>query len=327
MASVPFDVLFDPLDLMLPAAEIDSDDAVEIGATSSVVSTTLSLTEFRNGELIFSNEVPVCLYMEWRDFKSRADKDCNDHNHQWLRVELKANSKRKIIESGYSLVATRSPRGNAWTYQTKFKPGWKGREAEKPQPGLDVKTFSELLKWLETAPFEYWETRSGCLTAGISRPECERLEASRDARKNSFTLMGVCADFDKYKAFLENSEKVRMLRSKTQQGTIRFSYVDPAKTGLGKSPKLYKNLVEEALCYLDISIMQALAGDKDSSRWSGRPVVDLIDEIYREHLNNANRRERRRMGGGVPLVAFDDDAYSDRDQEDDAGDEIDDDED
>lgn len=55
MASVPFDVLFDPLDRTDLPLEVDPDDAVEIGAVSNVVSTTVSLTKFRDGdgELVF----------------------------------------------------------------------------------------------------------------------------------------------------------------------------------------------------------------------------------------------------------------------------------
>lgn len=156
-----------------------------------------------------------------------------------------------------------------------------------------------------------WETRSGVLTAGLSRPKREGWEETRDARAQSFTLMGACADFDKCLSFLEKSEKIRMLRSNTQQGTIAFGHADLAKTKTGKRPKLYDGLVDAALLLLDVAIRQALAGDKDPSRWSRRPVVDLVDEIYREHLNNANRREHRRMGGGseISLVPFDDGVY------------------
>lgn len=323
MAGIPFDVLFDPLEYPVPPSGADPDDAVEIGATSNVVSTTVSLTEFRNGELVFSDEIPVTMCKEWRELRdgttvNNAKSKKIDPYHQWIRVEFKVASHSSTISSGHSLIATRWPRGNAWTYQTKFKPVWKGLKDQKPKPGDDVDTFPKLLDWLEAASFDYWETRSGVLTAGLSRPERLRSKDTRDAREKSLTLMGACADFDQCEAFLRDSEKVRMLRSKTKQGTIAFGHADLTKTETGKPPKLYDGLIDEALMFLDVAIRQALAGDVNPSRWSGRPVVDLVDEIYREHLNNLNRREHRRMKGdsSVSLVPFDDGEYLDRDTDD-----------
>lgn len=322
MASVPFDVLFDPLEQAVLPHEVNPDDAVEIGAANNVLFTTVSMTKFRDGdgELIFSDESPVAMYTEWRDFKDGAT-----HRYQWVRVELKVASNPSIIASGHSLVATRWPRGNAWIYQTKFKPVWKGLKAQKPRPGSDVDTFPKLLHWLEVASFDPWETRSGVLTAGLSRPKRDGWEETRDAREKSFTLMGACADFGKCLSFLEKSEKVRTLRSDTKQGTIAFGHADLAQTDTGKRPKLYDGLIDEALMLLDVAIRQALAGDVNPARWSGRPVVDLVDEIYREYLNNLNRRENRRMRGNssVWLIPFEEGAYYDRGYENNTDDEAD----
>lgn len=320
MASIPFDVLFDPLEFPVLPHDVDPDDAVEIGATNNAVSVTVSLTEFRDGELVFSDEIPVTMCIEPCDLRdgttaNNAKNKKVDPYHQWIRLAYKVASNSSTISSGYSLVATCWPRGNAWTYQTKFKPVWKGLKDQKPKPGGDVDTFPKLLHWLEAASFDYWETYSGVLTAGLSRPKRFRSQDTRNAREKSLTLLGACANFDQCEAFLRESEKVRMLRSRTKEGTIAFGHANLAKTKTGKPPKLYDSLIGEALLLLDLAIRQALAGDMDPSRWSGRPVVDLVDEIYREHLNNANRREHRRRNGdsSVSLVPFEDSEYFDGD--------------
>ena len=121
MASVPYDLLFDLFAQEQLPNEVDSDDSVEIGAANNVIPITLTSTEFVQGELVFSDEIPVTMCTEWRDFKDGANRF-----HEWLRIELKAASSSNAFSSGHSVVATRWPRGNAWVYHTQFKPAWKG---------------------------------------------------------------------------------------------------------------------------------------------------------------------------------------------------------
>ncbi|MCY2966347.1 MAG: hypothetical protein NT069_22400, partial [Planctomycetota bacterium] len=53
---------------------------------------------------------------------------------------------------------------------------------------------------------------------------------------------------------------------------------------------LHETTRQDANWLMLVSIRQALAGpDQDTSIWLGRPVTDLVEQIYKEHVYNRNR--------------------------------------
>ena len=312
MTTLPFDVLFDPLAKSDLSPKVVSDNhAAELDALDDCVPVRLAATKFVNGELVFSDAIHASLCLEWRELKDGANGIKN--RHEWRRLEIKAANTSTEISSNYSLVATRWPHENGWTYVTKFKPGWTDLADQKPKPGNDINTHAKLLYWLEAEPVDYWETRSGILTAGLSRPERFKFQDTPDAREKPLTLMGVCADFDACVAYLRTqSVRIAKLREDTLAGTLKFGPANFASSRTGISPKKRENSIADALAYLDLAIVQALAGGKDPLHGLGRPVDALVEEIYLGHLNNTNYREKACVGGNSSglWVPFSSSAYN-----------------
>ena len=137
-----------------------------------------------------------------------------------------------------------------------------------------------------TEPFE---SRTGVYTAAVEEPAPSfRVDGpQRNVRAKSI-VVGFCKNYEEACERLREDPDIRHLEDLTRKRTLDFGMA---------GAKIYENIIDECLADLHaVAIPQALAGPEDYSdeTWNDRPVADLVDRIYRAHVNNRNRRERNR---------------------------------
>jgi hypothetical protein len=145
-------------------------------------------------------------------------------------------------------------------------------------------TLDEALQWLESHPYDYWETRSQRMTAAIPQPDLAYQPNSRSKRSwtDRAMMLGVCANLPRaYKEVMESS-KGRDLIDATNRGSLIIH-----KPNVGDIPvrELARGSIRDELHdrydLLHLAVMQTLAGPHDDVvRWFGRPLVDKLNHIY-----------------------------------------------
>ena len=72
----------------------------------------------------------------------------------------------------------------------------------------------------------------------------------------------------------------------------------PGPNGTAVGDDVHPRVLEERNSLLLIAVKQALAGPTDQAwdndTWMGRPVMELAGRIFRDHLYNRTRVERRK---------------------------------
>lgn len=233
--------------------------------------------------LSYIEEVPI--EVGWTPYNREYH---SEHYADWTRFECKVLRHETIIRPGHQLVVARMPYSSGIVDIPTFKAPWKKKNDKRPHPPKTITTADEFIRWTEERTFDYWETGTK-LTAGFSTPNNLNLRDSQ--AYNEFAtprVYGLCEDATAYvKRLIHTDEAIELLRT-TEQNTIRFW---SPKAKLNFTPKLYPAVIAKSLQLLELSMYQALAGpERNSEEWFGRPVMHKVDELYRDHLNDHNRR-------------------------------------
>jgi hypothetical protein len=154
-------------------------------------------------------------------------------------------------------------------------------------------TAEELLERVEGLKYDYWE-KGKALTAGCSRGQ-RTLRPDGDVRrfnKKALYVLGLSENgLARAVATLRESREAEELLRITRNRSIRFW-----PKSVGTPLRLYDEVAEQSETLLFTSLRQALGGGpRASSRWDGRSVMALADQIYRGHLNTHNRRVASRL--------------------------------
>lgn len=260
------------------------DDAVPVGAMAMRSTTTAMVCGIDGSKPTYLAEVPLWVAMAWR-----AIDDADGRCHRWWRLEAKVAGSNKAVRAQHELVVAEHPYANGWVHVTPFKPASKSSASDRLQlvrgPFADVASASAAV---EAQSHELWET-GNYLTAALSRPEnpFSNLDDVRSVQKNGLFVFGVCENFAALEKELLGQGSIGQLILSTERGTIKFWSPD-AK--LSAVPQLRDEVKDDRWSLMCLSIRQALAGPhKDADAWTGRPIAEKVDQIYRGHLNRRNR--------------------------------------
>jgi hypothetical protein len=266
----------------------DPDSAYEIGAVVKQQGSTACRVGLGiNDELVFLKEVPI--RVSW-DIKEEFLSDGT--SWRWWRYEAKVDPRGegRGVRSGQSLVVAEYPYSISRIHQGLFKSG-SHKGPERISLARRFSTGKELLKEVEGLRVDYWET-GNLLTAGLSNPEMS-FRPDRNARryhKDALYVLGICENFAEVEKKLYATQYAQDLLRMTRNRKIIFTHgtVNPP-------PRLYQEVADQGEALLLVSIRQALAGPHtDPDRWTRKPIMKLVDRIYRDHLNACNRRVRGR---------------------------------
>lgn len=257
----------------------------------------------KDGVWKYRQHVPATLI---HDAKQETYKDPHghEHRHMWWRHEVVvealinrltgASEKggQTVIRPGDHLVVAEHPSSSGWWHSARFKS--RGGDRRPPQPGTGFESAQEFVEWTESLGVDYWESGK-FYVAGFVEPE-QRLSLPSPTRRRhagSKWAVGCCEDPEAVVRELWASEAVRSLLKATGERLISVW-----KPGIPQlEPKLTDETASFGPSFMDISLRQALAGPPDNSdTWVGRPVIDWAKVIYRDHLNDHNRKEARRLG-------------------------------
>jgi hypothetical protein len=277
------------VDVLPSSTTHEPDSAHEIGAVSKQQAiTACRIGMGTDNELAFLDEVEI--KVSW-DVKEELLSDGT--NWRWWRYEAKVDPRREgsAVKPGQSLVIAEHPYAISRTHQSFFKVGsHKGRE-DRSSLAKRFASGEELMKNVEALRIDYWE-RGNWLTAGLSNPEMSFRPDGQGRRfdKDALYVLGICENFENSVENLITTSHARKLVRITRNRSIRFWHHN-----VTTPPRLYEEVAEQAESLLLISIRQALAGPHmNSESWKHKPVMDLVDHIYRDHLNACNRRVRAR---------------------------------
>jgi hypothetical protein len=285
---------------VLPAVPAAVDDARPIGAVAVQSEVTAMRVGYENddhGEPVYLDETPIYVSTVWRfiDYGQRSPL-------RWWRLEVKTHRRNGVIAPGDMLVVAEHPYANGWLQGTPFKRGSKKGGIDRIALPEEVCESAEMvLAYLDRdAPQDFWET-GNYITAGISEPSLpwSPSEKRRNVKIQGLFVFGSCKDFKIFENTLWVSEKVQQLFRATENGSIRYW---APKARIKARPELLREVREDAVNLMGLSIRQALAGPHEKSeKWIGREVADKVDQIYRGHLNNRNR-VLARQGKGLTEI-------------------------
>lgn len=267
----------------------DTDSAHEVGAVPKQQSfTACRIGAGPDGDMIFLGEVEILVAWDVKEEQLQDGKLC-----RWWRYEGKVDPKREgcDIRPGQDLIVAEHPYSIERIHNAAFKLGSRKGHDERPSLSRRCASAEALLKEVEALSVDYWE-RGSLLTAGLSNPEmsCRPDGAGRRYQKDSLYVLGICQDFDSTVQQLHDSSQARELLRLTAERRIRFW-----RSKVSRSLRLYDEVAEQGPTLLLVSIRQALAGPhRHGERWKYKPVMLLVDYIYRGHLNSYNRKVHRR---------------------------------
>ena len=257
---------------------------------------------WNDGHLVFQGETRISLLIG-RKAEPYVDLQGMDRTCQWWRWAARVSSPHPSIQAGDYWVVAQFPYSSGWCQQVPFKrcskksPTDAGQRKSAPlRPQTNQRQFAsqeELLAWIECLSHDYWETGS-YLTAGISIPESPTIlaERRRNRAAGSCLVFGTCEDAPSLEQELYASAEIQEIMERTAQNTFRFWFLTRFRQTI---PRLRAEVIEQRYQLMWLSVRQAFAGPhKLSRKWTGRPVVQKVVEIYRDHLNNRNRADFER---------------------------------
>ncbi len=209
----------------------------------------------------------------------------------WIRIECKVARHKTCIQPGDWYVLGRWPYSTSIVEVAQFKPPFKKKWTERPVPGGDVVSSEDFINWVDSLPFDYFETRD-VLTAAISLPDVCSLRdpQARNEYGRGYYIHGSCSNIDELARHLILSKDARNLIEMTEANTIPFHYVN-AK--LGNRPRLKERTISSCEDILKLSVYQALAGpERGVKEIAGMPVIEKVRQLYSPHLNARNQRKR-----------------------------------
>ena len=265
------------------------DEPGPIGACAKEVPCSArEIVRSSKGELCFGRERPILLGPTWRMLLVRG------RERQIWRFEVKSDPRVPGAPGiGDTLVVTEHPYGNGWVEATRFKPGLRRAADERQPPSKD--SLEEAIASLQALPHDPWES-GRMLTAAPGVPEVVlQGETLRAYGRGARWVFGVCGPVESIVDELVGSARAAELVRSTERGRLVICWPSGRAGHPPLSSRLVPELGEEASEIMLLAVRQALAGptDPDPEAWRGKPVLDLVEFIFRDHLSNRNRIRRR----------------------------------
>ena len=279
-----------------PTTPRSTDDATPVGSLPrGSASSARRVRLSPEGEVLFGAEEPIYVAVQLRTIELRTGRTVGT-----FRLEAKAHEKADGPRAGDRLIVSEAPYGNGWTTTARFRRGL--RRARVDRARVQALTLEEAQRELAAQPHDPWET-GAYVTAGIEPPgEAQLGGPLRSYGRAACWVFGVCEDVDAHAAALIASFRAQRLLDDTMRGRLRI--VRPSASRAPVVVPVHASVRDDAHELLLLSIRQALAGPAyddatEQDAWTGRPVLDLVERLYRDHLHNRTRtwerRERRKV--------------------------------
>jgi hypothetical protein len=264
-----------------------------IGTLSTQVTCTARRVRRREDhEIVFGAEEPISVAYRWRTIK------LGDGREQGIwRLEVKDLGPSGSEDGPSSgprptdwLILAEAPYSNCWVGQAQFKRG--SQKGSDERPNLVASSLDEALGLLAEHSHDLWE-KGRRLTAGFTQPHTPFFtdRRVREPGKNALWVFGVCSELDALVQALAGSRTAAALLD-----VDRVFHPGAGGTPLGDD--VHPRVLEERSSLLLLAIKQAIAGPTDQAwdndAWVDRPVMDLAGRIFRDHLYNRSRVERRK---------------------------------
>lgn len=278
----------------------------EIGASPVLRPATAMRVGYRSDDpvrLRFLNEEPIEVAARRRSVQLPAGVVT------WLRLEVKTDPRKTPAKAGDWMHIVEYPWSSRWfTHCPLRRPDRRtSRERELTLEPLARLGAIDLIEALEKSRYDHWE-RGSLLTAGTS--EVGRLfsityEAAprRNYQSNThlepLELFGVSRlSFSDLQDALIKEKQIQELTRALEAGTLRFK---PSKARF--IPRIHNDIRERSNEILTLSINQAMGGPRkmsDVHPWEGRPVGDLVEYIFKQHVDREYERYQQQFGKYAP---------------------------
>jgi hypothetical protein len=274
-----------------------SDRSQPIGTLSTQVACTARRVLRSSDQIVFGPEEPISVAYRWRTIRLSSGRE----QGIW-RLEVKdvgspaadpgdeeASAPPRPRATDW-LVLAEAPYSNCWVGHAPFKRG--SQKGGEQRPSLEAGSLDEALNLLGDLSHDLWE-KGRRWTAGFTQPQMPLFadRAAREPGKNALWVFGVCAEMD---AMLEQLAASPAAVSLLEVDRV----VHPGPEGIAFGEDVHPRVLEDRNSILLLAIKQALAGPTDQAwdndTWIGRPVMDLAGRIFRDHLYNRTRVQRRR---------------------------------
>ncbi len=287
--------LIDPTVLARPSGS--GDRSRPIGTLSTQISCTARRVVQSKDEVVFAAEEPISVAYRWRTIRLSSGRE----QGIW-RLEVKDSPTAAATDENEDaalppkprtadwLILAEAPYSNCWVGHAPFKRG--SQKAGEQRPSLEAASLDEALTLLGAVSNDLWE-KGRRWTAGFTQPEMplSSNRAAREPGKNALWVFGVCSDPP---ALVEELAASRMAASLLDVDRV----FHPGPNGTAVGDDVHPRVLEERNSLLLIAIKQAMAGPTDpawdNDSWVGRPVMALAGRIFRDHLYNRTRVERRK---------------------------------
>ena len=259
--------------------------AAPVGARRATQQITAIRVIEKDNELYFDEEIPLfhCprLYYEVAGKKLKVP-----------RMEFKIELDNSAIATGDELVMVERPYSRS-TYQTASFKGPCEDDIIKKYNLTEAAQKMEDLEFCfhleDTVDVDYCEHGNYLTAAFIGALPL----TDRGVQVNGFQevayVIGVCKNFKKYCEMLANHERVEKLLQWTEKSQINVDY-PKASAPKSSVTKLNEEVIEARQGLIFQAVCQALAGPHNNSKdWHGKPVIDLVERIYRDHLSEHNK--------------------------------------
>jgi hypothetical protein len=279
--------------------EHDWDAAVDIGSSEprqALTLTRIATTAESDGVPVFLEEIAAEKGTFPRSLRYRrwVDGEIEGRSVSWMRLEVRVASKLlPKSDSGCNLtLVVTAPNASGWVHTAPFRISNKKHESEREDPlWKPAVDDAEIITRTDETNYDFWEN-DDYWTAGISDPGQPGFE---EVRRNTTTAWhyGIVENYDQVVAGLHASAEVVRLLDLTDNGTLRFwpTHLPNGKSFSDEFKMLHSDTKESSNWLMMLAVRQALAGGgKDVARWSGQPVVGLVEQCYKDLVCFYNRK-------------------------------------
>lgn len=275
----------------------------QVGGLAMQDTTSAMCVERINGQILYTKEIDIQVATRSRTITLGS---CSTEL-SWRRWEVKTAVTAEVRKGAYLLLAEH-PWGGGWFQALPLRPRTRKPKGLLPTELGTEATLDAVLRAVETLGYDPFETNHQVLTASQTLHNASVLDARGPVRKDARHVFGLC--FEPQADLVERlfeTQKVQDLLRLTQENRIHYSFMGQTKDPK-PAPPLARAVIEDSTNYMAVALGQALAGPPDdqghpSSEWLGKSVTQLAEHIYKNHLNNANRREYERKKKEVAVSA------------------------
>lgn len=278
-------------DLTLMQIRYLGDDAGPIAAHKMLQPVKAQSVIKKQDEVVFGPEVDLQVGIYERELSVGLERVARFRMEYKFYKNADADKGYKL-SAGHILVVAEHPYGRGRGQAAVFKQSNHDGEDAKQEHLLRQLFEKEKSEWwgfVETKHRDWWENDPSCLTAAISKPaEMSEFGDNRDSAKGA-RVIGVCQDYRDLFAELKQHPRIEELIKWTAKGSIRFGKHSEVRLCPNAQGERAVNLLQDAIHY-------GLAGPlKDGAQWVGTPVIQLIEQVYKEQLNRLNRAEMAKL--------------------------------